>query len=103
MKNCIVNWFESVNDTDMDHLPNNIKWFFQFKWLSVCKPGNFVFTLASIYFSFYPVSNVVWKSSIETAGILDGVWQTQYVWAQCLSPFLCVWHRDWERWLVPVW
>jgi hypothetical protein len=36
----------------------------------------------------------VWKSSIETAGILDGVWQTHYVLVQYLSPFLCMWQRE---------
>jgi len=55
MKMYIVNSFESVNVTDMDHQPNSnapidfriirSKWVFQFRWLSICKRRNFVFVI----------------------------------------------------------
>ena len=60
IKVCIIKWSESVHVTDVDHRLNGITsplslgiicsiWFFQFMWLSICKPRNFVFPLSSIY------------------------------------------------------
>ena len=32
-------------------------WFFQFRWLSICKPRNFVFTVSSIHLPVWPICN----------------------------------------------
>jgi len=70
MKVYIVNWFESVNVTDMDDQPNSITLLhfnfriictiliFQWMWSSIYKPRNFVFTVFLIHFSLQPTCNV---------------------------------------------
>jgi len=66
MNLCIVNWLESVNVTDVVYWPNGITsliaqllhngitccMFFHIKWLPICKPGDFVFTVLFLYFFF---------------------------------------------------
>ena len=61
IKGCIVNSFVLMLPTETldliaKHVPLNLGiissvWFFQFMWLSICNPRNFLFPLSSVYSS----------------------------------------------------